>query len=930
MNDMLRHRRWPIGLMALLLGTAAAGCAPDDATRVARAEEHRTAGELQAAVIELKNVLQNDPVNVEARVLLARVSLQAGDAVSAAKEFERAVDLGADIAAFRTEYAAALLAVSDWERLLKLLEGVNGTSPEESGRIAAARAEAFMGLERPDEARDAVAAAVAAAPELPEARLAQARLALAEGLLGESGRLLDAMEPDLAEDSRYWELKARHSIRSADPDATVAAWQRAIEAAADEPAARSVWLQGNLVEAQLAAGDLEDARQSFAVLSASAPGSPVTQYLAGRIAFQEGNMEEALAKAQAVIAKQPSSAPALLLAGAAALKLGQHAQAESFLVNATKVDPDNAGARQLLAESRIGRGAPEQAMEALLPGLETGTGNTPLLGLLGRAGMLSGDNESAIAVYRRRLAEEPGDEQVRLFLAASLLAEGRNAEADEELAKSTSLDADQQLMGQYLTVVARLRAGNVAGARDAAAIVRRDRASDANALDVLGGLFLAANVRDEARGDFERALALDPEHASARLNLGRVLALEGDHEAARRQFESVLADQPDSIPTMIALGMLAERADDRIGALEWLEKARAADATALEPRLLLAGFHLEEQAFGEAEAVAREAVAARPESYQAANMLGVALMGLGNPADAREQFGRAADLAPLSAEMRYNLARAQLALGDAQKGRESLEAALAVDPGYANALALLTELDVRAGHLGEAARRYAALEAAAPDSPVTHLLEGDLLGAQGRYEDAERAYRAVLATTPNRRATLSLFLAKRNAGHADAGGVLRDWLAENPTDDGARTLLAGELQRTGDTAGAIASYEAILEDRPDNAAALNNLALLYQRAGDDRALATAEKAFELAPGSGAIADTVGWMYYERGDHARATELLTKAVELAPDEPEIRYHLAVVLADGGDKARARQMLETILASQQAVAFHDDAQDLLQRL
>jgi cellulose synthase operon protein C len=53
-------------------------------------------GDAATAMIHLRNVLQADPSNVEARVLLAEAAFKSGDFDSAAKEYLRAIDLGAD------------------------------------------------------------------------------------------------------------------------------------------------------------------------------------------------------------------------------------------------------------------------------------------------------------------------------------------------------------------------------------------------------------------------------------------------------------------------------------------------------------------------------------------------------------------------------------------------------------------------------------------------------------------------------------------------------------------------------------------------------------------------------------------------------------------------------------------------------------------
>ena len=63
---------------------------------------------------------------------------------------------------------------------------------------------------------------------------------------------------------------------------------------------------------------------------------------------------------------------------------------------------------------------------------------------------------------------------------------------------------------------------------------------------------------------------------------------------------------------------------------------------------------------------------------------------------------------------------------------------------------------------------------------------------------------------------------------------------------------------------AVEQYERILTIDPDHVQALNNLAYVYHAAADERSLALAERAFELAPEDPTVADTYGWILTERG------------------------------------------------------------------
>ena len=74
------------------------------------------------------------------------------------------------------------------------------------------------------------------------------------------------------------------------------------------------------------------------------------------------------------------------------------------------------------------------------------------------------------------------------------------------------------------------------------------------------------------------------------------------------------------------------------------------------------------------------------------------------------------------------------------------------------------------------------------------------------------------------------------------------------------------------------------------AVALNNLAWSYYVKKDERAIATAKRAYEAAPNSASVLDTYGWILAERGDLALGIEMLSRAASLASDNAEIKNHL----------------------------------------
>jgi tetratricopeptide (TPR) repeat protein len=129
---------------------------------------------------------------------------------------------------------------------------------------------------------------------------------------------------------------------------------------------------------------------------------------------------------------------------------------------------------------------------------------------------------------------------------------------------------------------------------------------------------------------------------------------------------------------------------------------------------------------------------------------------------------------------------------------------------------------------------------------------------------------------------------------------------------------------------AIEQYQIILKQTPDFMPALNNLATAYQQEKNPLALEYAEKAYQLAPDSPAVLDTLGWILAEQGDTARGLPLLQKAASLAPEGAEIRYHLALALVKSGDKVKARQHLEQLLSAGKTFSNINEARTLLTQI
>src|SRR5688500_747388 len=122
--DRLRflRRALPALLFALV---CLASCAGRDAEqRITRAAAQYAAGEYRAAAIEVQNVLQDDPTNVRANLLLGSVWLATGDNDAARQRLAAARDHGAPVEEFAVPLADALVRLGQLEQARAELDRV--------------------------------------------------------------------------------------------------------------------------------------------------------------------------------------------------------------------------------------------------------------------------------------------------------------------------------------------------------------------------------------------------------------------------------------------------------------------------------------------------------------------------------------------------------------------------------------------------------------------------------------------------------------------------------------------------------------------------------------------------------------------------------------------------------------------------------------
>jgi len=920
----LRRAGGTLVLVCVLLGLAACDRWTSSEERVERAGASIASGDYRAAMADLKTVLEKEPQNARARVMLGELSLWLGDTDAAEKEMKRALAIGSNDQATRNLQYEILLLRERYADVVALASADKDTPPT---LLLVYQAIAEAGRGDLDTAEAQIAAALKLTPNDPQALLESARLAAARG--DSATALARAEQLTQPERERARALLLRGSLLMGRGD-TARARDVLTEAEAvgrkylrvPEQLAVSI----SLTEANLQLGDLEAAGKSLVRASAWAPKSVFVHYLQARIALLKNDAVTAVAESQLALRIVPDHVPSQLVLAAAQLSRGSLEQAESTLTQLLASHPDNVAASKLLAQVYLGRKEPERATSVLASAAPNGAAADPQLDWLMGTALLQSGSTSGIEHLERSVAATPDDVPRRLQLAGAYIA-ARTPEKAVAVLRAISPDGAQAQRVQALLVLASVSGKSPADARREVDNLLASHGDDVALLSAAGAYLGTNGEIARGRAVLERAAALDPKASEPRVLLAQMDARSGNAENAAKRLTELLSIDAKHPTARLGLSELAWRKGDRAAARRWLEEAIGADPAAVDARLRLAQMAFLDGDASRGRDLLKQAIDVAADRKTALNAAGQVLARVGLTDEALAKFNEAKAAGLSTAAL--NAARLQIEVGRPADARTLLEAALTERPKWLEAERMLTELDAREGQVDRAIARLRTLAGEATPA-VRSELEGDVYALARRFEPAIAAYDSALRLQPRAALAVKLFEVRRAAKVAPAERSLVDWLQRSPEDSDVRRILASFYQSSGRTKEALAQYERLLAQNRIDPISLNNLAWLMHEHGNPQALDLARKAHESAPGMPEIADTYGWILVQTGSIQEGLQVLERAAGDASQNGDIAYHLAMAHAKAGQTQRATQMLTKLLESKKEFASRTEAEKALGNL
>jgi tetratricopeptide (TPR) repeat protein len=429
---------------------------------------------------------------------------------------------------------------------------------------------------------------------------------------------------------------------------------------------------------------------------------------------------------------------------------------------------------------------------------------------------------------------------------------------------------------------------------------------------------LALYKIDQATTHYRTVLHDSPVGTDAEFAALETYLAGNDNIFGARQLADRLASSfPSSAAALRVQGFAALRADDPAAAVHSFTAALALPGIAVHDtdgearRELLQTLARARIMAGDAEAPLAQAQATLEHDNSPANRLDYALLLMTAQRDSAatqqlEILAQSAEFAPVALRL---LGLVEFQEGHLDAATRRFAELLRADKYLDDAFYYLGLIADRRNDVEHAVRLYAQVQSG--DNTVPALLRAAaILQTHGAAKAAEELLDRLIEDEPQRAPEI---LTARARSYADSGdlpraiAVLEHGVMEYPDNVDLRYAMASTYEEQGRVAAALHELTGLVNDRPDDPAALN--ALGYTLADHSRDLGRArkliERAYAAAPRNAAILDSLGWVMFRQGHSAEAESYLR--IAYADDRGgDIAAHLGEVLWRLGKPADAEHI------------------------
>jgi len=637
-------------------------------------------------------------------------------------------------------------------------------------------------------------------------------------------------------------------------------------------------------------------------------------------------LEDAEDRLTKLLSNTPNDANAITALAIAEWKLAQPEEAEKHFLEALNKMPGNLQAAVALAKMRI----QQKDFVAAEKVLQDATTQKPPLAApflaLGEFYLTQNRWPEASQQFRRALEVDPQNYQALSDLASTELAGGRWESADLIYKQVASLPDPQY---RSLHALFLMQSGKTDEALAEFAALYKQHPEDHAARTGYVATLAAKNRTREAEDLLNGVLAKTPKDAEALLQRAGLLIGRSSWDAAEKDIRAVLVDDTVSAQARYLLARVYGGRQDIARRTQELTEVLRLQPAFLAARLELARVYTSTNLPKLALDILRQAPPVQRNTAAVIAEGNWARFALGQNAEVEKTMKDVLAQSQMPDLLLQN-AILQIDHGKQEDARKQIRAILAQTPEDIRGLQLLLLSYQSEKRLPQGLAELKQYADQHPNSVGIQQFVGTALLGQGSKDEARTVFTRAKAADPGA-ATPYLYLAQMDATSEklDSSQAMLADLLKQQSKNVTANLWSGHLaMMKSDYPAAITFYQQVLSVDPSNINALNNLAFLFAEHSNqpDQALAYAQKARELAPKSGSVANTLGRVYYLKGLYEDAIPLLKSAVDL-DGGAQNTFHLGFAYLKAGEFAKGRQVLNVALKMGPALPEAEEAKRLL---
>lgn len=893
-----------ISIAALLLSSliGLSGCQQKTSEEhIATAKEFVINGDQQAAIVELKNAIQLDPKQAEARFELGNLYLEQNKYQEAEKELNRAMELGYSASKTIPLLARAYQRTGANAALENIDHNMSELTTVEKAEIGYFKAQSLIQLNKTDEALVLIQELMQLDTGSVYKGLANVlNSVLAEKNIEALERAID-LQRQAPLNKDVLSVTARLYLMNNQAKEAADVYAQYVEAAPEDIETRFA-LANMLVEQ----GRTEEAEEHVDTLLKINDQNALLNQLKGVIRAADKDFANAQKFSELAISNGNSDLMVRLVAGYSAFQQGDFAAAVNHLSVIAGSLPDNHPGLRILAASQLQTGMTTEASEVLKRLDNLTAADASLFSSTGYELLQEGEAKKAEALISRvENISETSDDLTRLgVLKLSLNNIDGVLDLENAVAKSPeSVTAKTTLATAYLAT------NQLEKAQSLSDEWKKEASSDPQGFLLAGEVALRKNDLVKAEAEFLSASAVAPNDNKVKMSLIGLDIRNEKLDEAVVKLEKLIASSADYSPALTAYFAIKQQQglanEGMIPILAQLKKTpENAELTILAARMLASESNYDKalELLGTIPADENAPIAYWPSK-------GLSLLQSGKIDEAEVHYQTWIELSPNNREA----ALGQLLLLDSQNKYND---GLALTKRYLNARDDI-QIEVLQSYFhvmsGDSESARALINRFTKEVQQLPFVRGVMAriklreqNAAGAVEDAEVAFNA----NQNSKNLQVLVMAYDLTDQADKSyALLTNYSVNKPADLSALMLLA-EKEINIDKASAIVKYQDALKLNENNFIVLNNLAfLLMEENKISEASGFAKRAFELKPNSAETVDTYAQILIRQNKPAAALEAYNRVMNEDVNNEEIFLNYIETLLLNDSKVIAKRRIES---------------------